>query len=110
MSDASGRGRTLPVAILNLEVTRMKFDHDKFFTAYKGQFGSISSQSQIDGIESMLTQLESDADVNDDRWAAYMFATVKHECDNKWQPIEEYGKGAGRPYGNPKTVTGSGGQ
>jgi putative chitinase len=88
----------------------MKFDHDKFFTAYKGQFGPISSQSQVDGIESMLTQLESDAEVNDERWAAYMFATVKHECDDKWQPIEEYGKGAGHPYGKPKTVTGSDGQ
>ena len=88
----------------------MKFDHDKFFTAYKGQFGPISSQSQVDGIESMLTQLESDADVNDERWAAYMFATVKHECDDKWQPIEEYGKGAGRPYGKPVTVKGSDGQ
>jgi len=73
----------------------MKFDHAKFFTAYKGQFGPISSQSQVDGIESMLTQLDNDADVNDERWAAYMFATVKHECDDKWQPIEEYGKGAG---------------
>ena len=88
----------------------MKFDHGKFFTAYKGQFGPISSQSQVDGIESMLTQLESDADVNDERWAAYMFATVKHECDDKWQPIEEYGKGAGHPYGKPITVTGSDGQ
>jgi putative chitinase len=88
----------------------MKFDHDKFFTSYKGQFGPNLSQSQVDGIESMLTQLESDADVNDERWAAYMFATVKHECDDKWQPIEEYGKGARRAYGISKTVTGSDGQ
>jgi len=88
----------------------MKFDHEKFFTAYKGQFGPISSQSQVDGIESMLTQLDSDMDVNDERWAAYMFATVKHECDNKWQPIEEYGKGGGRPYGKAITVKGSDGQ
>lgn len=88
----------------------MKFDHGKFFTAYKGQFGPNLSQSQVDGIESMLTQLDSDAAVNDERWAAYMFATVKHECDNKWQPIEEYGKGAGRPYGKAITVKGSDGQ
>jgi hypothetical protein len=88
----------------------MKFDHEKFFTAYKGQFGSISAQSKVDGIESLLTQLEGDSDVNDERWAAYMFATVKHECADTWQPIEEYGKGAGHSYGNPKTVTGSDGQ
>ena len=88
----------------------MRFDHGKFFTAYKQQFGSISAQSKVDGIESLLTQLEGDSDVNDERWAAYMFATVKHECADTWQPIEEYGKGAGHSYGNPKTVTGSDGQ
>src|SRR5262249_43844381 len=88
----------------------MKFDHDKFFAAYRTKFGPISAQSKVDGIESLLTELEGDADVNDLRWAAYMFATVKHECADTWQPIEEYGKGAGRPYGQPVQVTGSDGQ
>ena len=88
----------------------MKFDHDKFFAAYKGQFGPISSQSKVAGIDTLLTQLESDTDVDDERWAAYMFATVKHECADTWEPIEEFGKGAGRPYGKPVTVKGSDGQ
>jgi putative chitinase len=87
----------------------MKFDHAKFFDCYKTAYGSLN-QSQVDGIESLLTSLEADADVADERWAAYMFATVKHECANRWQPIEEFGKGHGRPYGNPVTVTGSDGQ
>lgn len=87
----------------------MKFDHTKFFDCYKGAYGSLN-QSQVDGIESLLTSLEADADVGDERWAAYMFATVKHECANRWQPIEEFGKGHGHPYGNPVTVTGSDGQ
>ena len=34
-----------------------------------------------------------------------MLATVKHECANTWRPIEEYGKGQGRPYGQPTVVT-----
>jgi hypothetical protein len=88
----------------------MKFDHEQFFTTYKEQFGAISSQSKVEGIEALLTQLESDTDVDDERWAAYMFATVKHECADQWKPIEEYGKGAGHSYGTSKTVTGSDGQ
>src|SRR5881396_2004909 len=88
----------------------MKFDHEKFFEAYKQQFGSVASQSKVEGLESLLTQLESDSDVEDDRWAAYMFATVKHECADTWQPIEEFGKGKGHKYGVPVTVTGHDGQ
>ncbi len=87
----------------------MKFDHTKFFDCYKSAYGSLN-QSQVDGIESLLTSLEADADVDDERWAAYMFATVKHECANRWQPIEEFGKGKGHPYGKPVTITGSDGQ
>ncbi len=87
----------------------LKFDHTKFFDSYKSAFGSVS-QSKVDGIESLLTALEADTDVDDERWAAYMFATVKHECADTWQPIEEYGKGKGRKYGQPVQVTGSDGQ
>ena len=87
----------------------MKFDHEKFFDGYRSAFGSLT-QPKVDGIESMLTALEADPDVNDHRWAAYMFATVKHECADQWKPIEEYGKGAGHSYGQAKQVTGSDGQ
>jgi putative chitinase len=96
--------------VANWRFTVMKFDHDKFFAAYKEQFGPISSQSKVDGIESLLTQLESDSDVQDERWAAYMFATVKHECADTWKPIEEFGKGKGRKYGHPVQVKGSDGK
>lgn len=87
----------------------MKFDHEKFFNGYRNAFGSLT-QSKVDGIETLLTALESDPDVDDERWAAYMFATVKHECADTWEPIEEYGKGAGHKYGQPVQVTGSDGQ
>ena len=39
--------------------------------------------------------IRADADVTDVRWAAYMLATVRHECADRWQPIEEFGKGGG---------------
>src|SRR5436190_2323517 len=87
----------------------MKFDHTKFFDAYRGHFGAIKAQSQAEGIEGLLTSLEADPDVSDVRWAAYMFATVKHECADTWHPIEEYGRGNGKPYGVPVNVTGSDG-
>lgn len=31
-------------------------------------------------------------------FSAYVLATVKHECANKWKPIKEYGYGLGHPY------------
>jgi hypothetical protein len=88
----------------------MKFDHKVFFDEYKKAFNTKLTQSQVDGIESLLTAIEQDPDITDVRWAAYMLATVKHECADKWQPIEEYGKGKGRKYGTAVTVTGSDGK
>jgi len=87
----------------------LKFDHAKFFDLYRNTFGSLS-QPKVDGLESLLNSLEGDGDVDDERWAAYMFATAKHECADTWQPIEEYGKGKGHKYGQPVQVTGSDGQ
>jgi surface antigen len=87
----------------------MKFDHEKFISLYKSQYGALDS-SQTSGLGTLLGFLEQDRDVGDVRWAAYMLATVKHECANQWQPIEEYGRGQGMPYGNPVTVRGSDGK
>ena len=87
----------------------MKFDHKKFFDSYRAAYGSLN-QSQVDGIESLLTCIENDPNITDVRWAAYMLATTKHECADRWQPIEEYGKGKGRSYGNPVSVVGSDGK
>lgn len=39
-------------------------------------------------------------------WLAYVLATTYHETAATMKPIEEYGKGAGRPYGEPDPVTG----
>ena len=82
----------------------MKFDHAKFISLYELLYGALDS-SQAWGLSGLLSFLEKDNHVNDVRWAAYMLATVKHECTNRWQPSEESGKGQGMVYGNPVTVT-----
>lgn len=82
----------------------MKFDRQKFFDGYTAAFGALND-SQRAGLEALLAAAEADADITDIRWLAYMFATVKHECAGTWKPIEEYGKGKGRKYGTPVTVT-----
>jgi hypothetical protein len=87
----------------------MKIDQEKFINLYKSQYAALGS-SQASGLGTLLGFLEQDRDVGDLRWAAYMLATVKHECANRWQPIEEFGKGQGMAYGNPVPVTGSDGK
>ncbi|HEX6367479.1 MAG TPA: papain-like cysteine protease family protein [Longimicrobium sp.] len=82
----------------------LSFDRKKFFDGYRAKYGSLK-QGQVDGLNALLAAVEADPDVSDVRWVAYMLATVKHECADTWQPIEEYGKGKGHKYGNPVTVT-----
>jgi len=45
----------------------------------------------VQGLNDLLASSQKDADIDDLRWAAYMLATVKHECANAWQPITERG-------------------
>ena len=39
----------------------------------------------------LVSLLRQDPDLTDLRWAAYMLATVQHECANTWAPIVERG-------------------
>jgi len=71
----------------------MQFDRKKFFDGYKTQFATKLTQSQVDGLEQLLGFIENDPDVTDIRWVAYMLATVKHECADRWTPIEEFASG-----------------
>jgi hypothetical protein len=87
----------------------MAFDPSTFLGLYMKELGALN-QSQVDGLEQLLTFIELDPDVTDIRWAAYMLATVKWECADTWQPIEEGGKGAGYPYGTPIKVKDSAGK
>lgn len=71
-----------------------------FMNARKELFGGKLKQSQVDGLSAILNEWEKNYYVEDDRWLAYMLATAHHETDRRMQPIEEYGKGKGRPYGS----------
>ena len=68
----------------------MQIDHQAFFDGYRSAFGKMG-QSTVAGIELLGGHMQADADLPDVRWAAYMLATVKHECANKWLPITEFG-------------------
>ncbi len=70
-----------------------------FFNSKKILFNGKFRQSQVDGLNAILNEWEKNYSSKDDRWLAYMLATAHHETDKRIQPIEEYGKGKGRPYG-----------
>lgn len=76
----------------------LNINTDKFCASYISANPDMSSQAQ-EGFAALVSALATDPDLSDVRWAAYMLATVKHECADRWHPIEEFGKGAGRPYG-----------
>jgi predicted chitinase len=54
-------------------------------------FGKSLTQKQVEGITAIFDQWESKSGKQDDRWLAYMLATVYHETDKKFQGIVEYG-------------------
>jgi putative chitinase len=62
-----------------------------FFDHIRGILFSSLSQKQVDGMTAILDQWESNKGKQDDRWLAYMLATVYHETDKKFQGIVEYG-------------------
>ncbi len=68
-----------------------------FFDATRPMFGGALSQKQVDGIEALLAATAT-LPVSH---RAYLLATAKHETADTMQPIAEYGKGKGRPYGKP---------
>lgn len=82
-----------------------QIDKDKFIFMYVNTYGELKD-SQENGIRFLLDQLMKDDMIKDIRQAAYMLATVKHECAGTWQPIAEYGKGQGKKYGSPDHSTG----
>lgn len=75
-------------------------DRDVFFgRARMSPFGGTLAQGQVNGLNFILDAWESRSDLTDKRWLAYMLATAKWETGHTMQPIEEIGKGVGRPYG-----------
>lgn len=70
------------------------FDHAKL-----NLFGGKLTTNQVNGLTTILDEWEKNYAHNDDRWLAYMLATAHHETGRTMQPIEEWGKGKGLPYG-----------
>lgn len=74
----------------------LDYDWDKL-RLYYGRLG----QSQVDGFVSVLKAVNLyNLDAINPLYFAYMLATAWHETAHTMQPIEEYGKGRGRPYGS----------
>lgn len=69
----------------------MQVDHTWFFNAYRSAYGRLS-QATVNGLELLGRNMVEDAELKSVQWAAYMLATVKHECANRWMPITEYGR------------------
>lgn len=84
----------------------MRFDRDKFFAAYRLAYPSRLSQSQVDGLNTLLSSIETDPHLADLRHVAYMLATVKHECADTWQPIVERGARSYFDKYNASTIIG----
>jgi putative chitinase len=80
----------------------------KFFFDYvRGHlFDGRLRTGQVQGLNAILDEWDARHTKKDDRWLAYMLATTHHETNRTMQPIEEYGKGRGRTYGEPDPVTG----
>ena len=79
-----------------------------FFTQVRTYlFGGTLKQSQVDGLNVILEEWEAHWAKKDDRWLAYMLATAHHETDRTMQPIEEYGKGKNRKYGEKYKMDGT---
>jgi hypothetical protein len=68
----------------------MQIDHTRFFNGYREAFGKLS-QATVNGLELLGRNMEEDPNLRNLQWAAYMLATVKHECANRWMPITEFG-------------------
>jgi hypothetical protein len=80
-------------------------DKKTFYGSIKDAlFGGHLAQSQVDGIEALIDKGLNDT--TDLRFMAYILGTTLHETARTMQPIEEYGRGAGRDYGRPDPVTG----
>lgn len=84
----------------------MPYDRKHFFdTVRKDLFRGTLTQAQVDGMNYLLEVWEKFFEPLHPRdgtnWLSYALATFFHETAETMQPIEEYGKGSGRSYGQP---------
>jgi hypothetical protein len=84
------------LAARGISTARALGDPGAFFAAVRDTFG-VLKQSQVDGFNALLSAMGSAG--WSIAWTAYGLATAWHETAFTMQPIEEYGRGHGRPYG-----------
>jgi putative chitinase len=76
-------------------------DREQFFARVRTQlFGGTMTASEVAGVNAILAAWDASAGP-DPRFVAYSLATAFHETAMTMQPIEEIGRGEGRPYGRP---------
>jgi hypothetical protein len=83
------------------EATMINRDHFYSIVRLSLYCGTINTAT-FAALQSFLDYWESDAFPSlkrDPRYLAYILATVYLETDKTMRPIEEYGRGAGKPYG-----------
>src|SRR5262245_42958922 len=78
-------------------------DKAAFYDVVRQAFGPLS-QDQVDGFERLLDDGAKAA--IELHQLAYVLATTWHETAYTMQPIAEYGKGQGMPYGEPTKYNG----
>ena len=83
--------------------------HTAFLKLYDLQFGMLGAAARA-GLTKLIEYINADLEIRDVGWCAYMLATVKHECHNKWEPVREETRGAGHPYGMPASYTDANGK
>jgi putative chitinase len=84
----------------------MPYDRKFYFDSVRANlFNGTLTQAQVDGQNYLLEVWEwgfEPYNPNDGTmWLAYCLATFYHETAQTMQPIEEYGRGAGKSYGQP---------
>lgn len=75
------------------------------FNILRNGLGRLN-QSQVDQINFLVSEFDKDKSISYPQ-AAYMLATTWHETATTMLPIEEYGKGKGRKYGQKYDMDGS---
>ena len=73
----------------------MIYDRETFFDHVRHElFEGALDQQQVDGCGVLLGLWEggyTGSPMDDERWFAYILATVYHECAKTMWPIKEYG-------------------
>jgi predicted chitinase len=76
---------TRGVAAINMTINRKFF----FDNTRLNLFDGAMSADQVAGLTGILDKWEKEMAADDDRWLAYMLATVHHETGRTMQPVRE---------------------